>query len=274
MSGNGMNRTKVAIVGCGAIGRTIALSSDGYEVTAVFDRNPEKAEELAKVTGARALKSFEELVEICRRVDVVVEAASQSAVRELLPVLEFTNLLVMSVGAFANPEVVEIAERIAGRSGKRIFVPSGAVGGIDALKAVRDVAEEVVLTTIKSPESLRGAPFFEKHREVEVDEIGERTLIFEGSAKEAVTLFPANVNVAATVSLACLGFEKTKVRIFADPHVKENIHEVFVRGEFGEMKFIFKNRKHPKNPKTSYLAALSAVRLLKSFGESIKVGTL
>jgi len=254
---------RVVLVGCGAIGRTIAVNSGReYRVVAVYDRNLEKAAELSDTIGAEVLESFEELLEFCRNsdVDIAVEAASQSAVEECLSLLEYTNLLVMSVGAFSNPSLVRKAEEIAGRSGKKVFIPSGAVGGIDALKAVRDVAEEVVLTTVKSPESIGVRA-------------NERKLIFEGTAGEAVKLFPANVNVAATVSLACLGFERTKVRVFVDPDVRENVHEISVKGEFGEMKFVFKNRKHPENPKTSYLAALSAVNLLKSLGKAIQVGT-
>ncbi len=265
-------KLKVSLLGCGAIGRTIAENSgDDYEILAVFDRNIEKAEELASTCSAEVAKSMEEFLEYASLSDVVVEAASQQAVRECPKILERTNLVIMSAGALRDSELLEKLISTARESGKKILVPSGAVGGIDALKAVKGLAEEVVLQTVKHPESLKGAPFF-KEKGIS-ENIEERTVLFEGSAIEAIRLFPANVNVAATVSLACMGFDRTKVIVIADPNVRENIHEIRAKGEFGELVFKVRNRKHPKNPKTSYLAALSVVRLLRDLAGEMRVGT-
>ncbi len=251
---------RVCLLGCGAIGRTIAENADGYELYAVFDRNAEKAREFGREFSAKVAESFEQFLDFCSECDVAVEAASQKAVRDCLKILERTNVVVMSVGAFRNLELFDKFVKVAKKTGNRVFIPSGAVAGIDALKTVKGCVREVTLTTIKSPESL-GV------------KCSERRILFEGSARDAVRLYPANVNVAATISLACMGFEKTKVRIIADPEVRENIHEIEAKGEFGELSIVVKNKKHPKNPRTSYLAALSVVRLLKSFAEEVKVGT-
>jgi len=265
-------KLKVSLLGCGAIGRTIAENSGNeYGILAVFDRNTEKAEKLARSCSAEVAESMEEFLEYSSLSDVVVEAASQQAVRECPKILERTNLVIMSVGALSDSELLEELISTAKENEKNILIPSGAVGGIDALKAVKGLAEEIVLKTVKHPESLRGAPFF-KEKGISED-IEERTVLFEGSAIEAIKLFPANVNVAATVSLACMGFDRTKVIVIADPNVRENIHEIRAKGVFGELVFKVKNKKHPKNPKTSYLAALSVVRLLKDLAEKLRVGT-
>lgn len=97
--------------------------------------------------------------------------------------------------------------------------------------------------------------------------------MYEGPAREAVRKFPANVNVAATLSLAGIGLDKTKVKIVADPEVKNNIHEISVQGDFGELKTRVENVPSPQNPKTSYLAALSAIATLKKITDGVEIGT-
>jgi aspartate dehydrogenase len=128
-------------------------------------------------------------------------------------------------------------------------IKSARIGGID----------EVVLTTTKPPKGLGM-------------DVGKKTIVFEGPAAEAVKKFPKNVNVAATLSLVGMGFEKTKVRIIADPEVERNQHEIYAKGDFGELRARVKNVPSPMNPKTSYLAALSAISAIKKFGESVVIG--
>jgi len=264
---------KVCLLGCGAIGQTIAENSGKkYRLIAVFDKNVNKAEEVAKISSAEVAKSFDDFLNYCKNCDVAVEAASQQAVRDCVRILEFTDLVIMSVGALRDAELLNKLISTARASGRKIHIPSGAVGGIDALKAVKGLAEEVTLTSVKHPESLKDSYFF-KEKRIKVENIKERTVLFDGNAMEAVKFFPANVNVAATVSLACLGFKRTRVRIIADPGVRENYHEIRAKGSFGELCIVAKNKKHPKNPKTSYLAALSVVRLLREMAEEMRVGT-
>lgn len=268
---------KVGLIGCGAIGNVIAKAIDDgeEELVAVYDLEESRCVQLADRLRKKPeiTKSFDEF--ISKDMDVVIEAASQQAVKEYAEkVLEAgKDLMVMSVGAFVDDELFERLKEVAKKNEKRIYIPSGAVVGIDALKAVSGIGvEEVVLTTRKHPESLRGAPFFEKSG-ISIEEITKPTLLFEGSAREAVKLFPQNVNVAAVISIAGIGFDRTKVRIIADPTIDRNIHEIKMKGEFGEIVTLAKNVKCPENPKTSYLAALSAVRTLRNLSESIIVGT-
>jgi len=130
----------------------------------------------------------------------------------------------------------------------------------------------VVLTTSKPPAGLAGAPFVAENQ-IDLDEIKERTVLFEGTAQEAVKAFPANINVAASLSLAGIGPQRTQVRIIADPELSANVHQIEVIGKFGKLTTRTENLPSPSNPKTSYLAALSAVATLKSITEAAKIGT-
>jgi len=181
---------------------------------------------------------------------------------------------VMSVGALLDEHLLRRVKDAAEKSGRRVIIPSGALGGVDALKAAKlGGIRSVTLTTRKHPDSLRYSPYF-KGKIEDLTGSKEPYVVFEGTAEEAVKAFPASVNVSATLSLAGIGGRETKVRIVADPKVSENIHEVEVEGGFGRMKVIMENVKHHSNPKTSYLAVLSAIETLKSVSSTgVKVGT-
>ena len=144
-----------------------------------------------------------------------------------------------------------------------MYVPSGAIAGIDAIRSVKHLLDSVTLTTTKSPKALAGAPFFETSK-IKLDSITKSTAIYEGTAAEAVRKFPANVNVAAVLSLAGIGADKTRVKIVADPQSTMNQHEIVAAGSFGEIIVRVNNVPSPGNPKTSFLAVLSAIECLRS----------
>ena len=122
------------------------------------------------------------------------------------------------------------------------------------------------MTTRKNPLAFEGSPYFIEHH-LSPKDLCEKVTLYEGPANEAVRLFPANVNVAATLSMAGLGTENTKVTIIADPELKLNVHEIEIKGDFGEANLTVKNVPHPENPRTSYLAALSALETIRrAFG--------
>ncbi len=205
--------------------------------------------------------------------DLVIECASQAAVvAHSETVLNAgISLLVMSSGALILPGFMRKVSAAAHESGATIYIPSGAVGGIDALRASKALLEEVTIVSTKKPTSLSGAPGF---AEWENKEITEPTVIFEGSAIEAVGLFPANVNVAATVSLAGIGPDATKVRVIADPNSPGNVHEINAVSKAGKFSFRFENMPHETNPKTSFLAVLAAIETLRSICEpGLRIGT-
>jgi aspartate dehydrogenase len=143
----------------------------------------------------------------------------------------------------------------------KLLIPSGAIGGLDAIRAAAEAGlTEVTLVTAKPPEG------FGLHG------LTEAKVLYEGNATEAVAKFPKNVNVAAALSLAGMGFEKTHVRIVADPALTANTHTIVAKGAFGEMTCKVENRPSPENPASSYLASLAALALIRRFVAPIQVG--
>jgi len=266
---------KIGLIGCGAIGSVIAKALEkekGMELGFVLDLNKSKCEELIGKLKEKPkiVDSVEEMLEC----DLIVEAASQEAVKEYAErILEECNLMIMSVGALKEEGLLKKLREKAESKGKKIYLPSGAIAGLDAVKAAMEAGiEEVMLTSTKSPESLEGAPFF-KEKKIDLKEIRKPTIVFEGNALEAAKFFPKNINVSVALSLAGIGVKNTKVRIVVDPSIKINRHEIKVKGEFGELYTRTENIPFPENPRTSFLAALSAVRTLRNLKESIVIGT-
>jgi aspartate dehydrogenase len=265
---------KIGIVGCGAIGREIARAVDGglvaARLSAIADVDRGRAEALAgELRGVRIL----EQPELIRVSDVVVEATSPAAAPGIIraALASSRDVLVMSVGGLLQ-HYEEFQDR-AERAGRRIYVPSGAIAGLDAVKAAMvGSVSRVVLTTRKPPRGLMGAPYVVENN-LDLEGLREATVIFSGPAAKAVPAFPANINVAAALSLAGIGSERTMVRIIADPACERNTHEIEVEGDFGRLLLRAENVPSPSNPKTSRLAALSAVALLRRLTTSIVVGT-
>lgn len=278
-------KKKISIIGCGAIGSELAQHVDSnmaknVTLLSILDIRPENAEALkSKLSNNSPLlfNDFDDFVksESFKEVELVIEAASQNAITSYLnQLISFKkDVLVMSVGAFANPAFFSEVSRNVESNDINIYVPSGAIAGIDALKSVKNSVSYVTLTTTKNPNSLKDSPFF-KNNNFTVDSIKKRTLLFEGSAIEAVQNFPANVNVAALLGLAGIGVEKTKVNVIADPSIRINKHEIKVIGKFGELIVRVKNIPSSTNPKTSYLAILSVIECLRSITtKGFKYGT-
>ena len=179
----------------------------------------------------------------------------------------------MSVGALLDESIYDILSDACKDFKKTIYLPSGAIAGLDGIKSIKDELKSLSITTTKHPRSLKGAKFFETS-EINLDEITSSTVVYEGTAKEAVTLFPANINVAALLSLTGIGSEKTSVTIVADPNTDKNTHHIEATGKFGKMTFTIENVPDANNPKTSRLAILSAIETLKKYcSDDIQIGT-
>ncbi|AGB48613.1 aspartate dehydrogenase [Methanomethylovorans hollandica DSM 15978] len=269
---------KIGIIGCGTIGTCICKAIDDglmeAEVYAIYDRNAENVERLQSslVNLQPAVMEAEEMI---KHIDLLVECASQEAVYEVVPAALHArcDVMIMSVGAFADERLFKTVYGIAKEMNCKIYLPSGAIAGLDGLKsAASEQIYSVTLTTQKPPAGLAGAPYVVQNK-IKLDEIKSKTVIFEGKASEAVKGFPANVNVAATLSLAGTGFEKTKVKIIANPALCRNIHEITVEGAFGKLTSKVENVPSPNNPKSSYLAPLSAIATLKKIIDPLQIGT-
>ena len=275
-----MAKKKVGLLGCGTIGSQLALAVDSDKIAnaslvGLFDVSESNIQNL-KAKLSSSPKSYSDFSSfLATGADIVIEAASQDAVRAFgRTVLEAgKDLMVMSAGALADSDFLAELLKAAAKKGRRIYVPTGAIAGIDAIRSVRHLLNSVMLTTTKSPKALAGAPFFETSG-IRLDEITKVTMIYEGTAADAVNAFPANVNVAAVLSLAGIGVDKTKVRIVADPQATTNQHEIAAAGSFGEIKITVNNVPSPLNPKTSFLAVLSAIECLRSIcDEGMRIGS-
>ncbi len=248
---SGKAKKKVGLIGCGAIGTVLAEAIERKLVVCdelfVYDIDDSKAQKLmgALKFPVTIVKSVDEL--LAKKPKVVVEAASQKAARDFVPKIASSGaeVIVMSTGALLGLEF-DLG---------RVHVPSGAIGGLDALSSASLAGiDEVTLTSRKNPNALS------KDNKVEA-------VVYEGYAEEAVKLFPREMNVAATLALTVKPV-RVKVRVVSDPSVKRNTHEIQVSWRFGEMFLRFANDPHPDNPHTSALAAWSAIKLLQSLLDS------
>ncbi|HZR68893.1 MAG TPA: aspartate dehydrogenase [Burkholderiales bacterium] len=207
--------------------------------------------------------------------DVVIEAASHQAVREYgEPVLSRgISFIVLSGGALCDDALRGKLEKAAEKSGAMLYVPSGGIGGMDALKAACVAGvDHVEIAVTKPPAAWKEIPYVEKLG-VDLDHLKVATVLFEGKARDGVPLFPQNVNIAALLSMAGIGFDRTQLKVVADPALKFNTHYITIRGRSGTISLKFESVPFPDNPKTAMLAAYSALAAFKQFNSRVRYGT-
>lgn len=269
---------KIGIVGCGAIGSSLAKAiakdfSRQAKLAALFDVDTAKSRKLSKTISGSESLVVKDLARLIRKSELVIESASAKCSWEIArdSLVRQRDVMVMSVGGIVSrfSELSSLAERYD----SKVFIPSGAISGIDALKAARlGKIQKVILTTYKSPRAFKGVKYVEA-KKIDLDKIKCEKILFSGSAREAVRFFPQNINVAAILSIAGLGADKTKVKIIASPLLKRNIHEIEIYSESGRIFTRTENILHPDNPKTSFLAVLSAIATLKQILSPVRIGT-
>jgi aspartate dehydrogenase len=250
---------RIGLLGCGNVGHILAKHHNDVHIIALYDTIMPHAEEISRMCGAPPCRTFEEF--IAQDFDIVVEAASVNAIWEHAEDIlrSGKDLVVLSVGALADREFREHLAKVAHERKKRVYIPSGAIIGLDNLK-IGHITEikRLMLRTTKNPASLG----------IHTD---TKMLVFKGTADDCIKQFPKNINVAVALELAA--GREADVELWADPGLEKNIHEVFAEGEFGEIYIKVQNTPSPENPATSYLAALSILTLLKNIGQPIVVGT-
>ena len=265
---------RVGILGVGAIGQVLATAiaekKIDAELVALSDQDRAKAEAFAASLACRPpVVSLDELLDRC---DLAIEAASQAALREFVPkaLARGRDILVMSAGGLLGRDDWFREAQI---KGCRIHVPSGAIGGLDAIKsAAIDRIDSATLTSRKPVTALKGSQYI-SDRGIALDALTGETVIFEGPPEDAARAFPATSNVAASLRLAAGPGVPVTVRVVAVPGGTENVHEIRVQGEFGRLSVTVENVPSKSNPRTSQLAAFSAVATLASLTRALRLGT-
>ncbi len=270
---------RIAILGGGTIAR-LCLEHlrrgelPGIEVLAIAGRGPaSRGTALAAefgmpyVVGAKAL--------LATKPDAVLEAASHQAVADnLVPMLRAgVSVIVLSAGALADDGLRVGAETAARASGALLYVPSGGIGGLDALKAACAAGvDEVSIRVAKPPAAWKNIPYVEALG-VDLERLGGERVLFSGAAREGVPHFPQNVNIAAVLSLAGIGFDRTRLEVVADPAITRNTHTIRVSGKSGRFTVVMENVPAPQNPKTAWLACYSGLAALKELVSRTRYGT-
>jgi aspartate dehydrogenase len=212
---------------------------------------------------------------LAARPEVVIEAASHDAVRDYGEALlsRGISFIVLSGGALCDDALRARLESAAMKSGAMLYVPSGGIGGLDALKAACVAGvDHVEIAVTKPPAAWKNIAYVEKLG-LDLDRLAGPAVLFEGTARDGVPHFPANVNIAALLSMAGIGFDRTQLKVVADPALRFNTHTITIRGNSGTINLRFESVPFPDNPKTAMLAAYSALAAFKQFNSRVRYGT-
>lgn len=268
---------KIGFIGCGAIGSRLAKSvkqdlKKDCVIAGLYDLAPEKPQSLVTSLKLRPSLIKKSLNDLIRCSDFIVEAiASQETTAIIQKVIRAKKgIMIMSIGkALPIPQAFALAEK----NHTPVLLPSGAIGGLDVIKSIgAENITKITLTTSKPPSSLSQSDYLTQ-KKIILSKVRAETVIFDGTVRESIKLFPRNINVAAALAIASGAEKKIRIRIKTSPKFKLNSHEIEICGHFGRMVLRTDNVACPDNPKTSYLAVLSAVQTLKQFFHSVKIGT-
>ena len=274
-----MKKLRTGIIGGGAIGSYVldAIVENKVEncEAVVLSGRSESSRGKDKVLSYGLAWVTDPLKMLDYDLDVIVEAASHDALEQYgIQILKAgVDFVPVSLGALVDGDVLQRLRKAAEEGGSTLHIPSGGIGGLDALQAaVIAGVDRVAMTSRKPPEAWKDIPYVEAMN-LDLDSMSEPTLLYEGPARDCVKEFPQNINIAADLSLAGIGFEKTIIRIIADPTVDRNTHEIEWDGVAGKVRIVFENVPIPVNPKTTYQASLSILASLRRLRSPYHVGT-
>ena len=261
---------RIGLIGCGSIGKFLLEKLNNeklfldYQICSVFDEREGSKTKLQSLSETYAITVFQDLNQFLQsEIDLVVECANIQTVNDYaVRIIEQKDLLLISIGALANSSLYDELNSVSKANGTKIYLPAGAIGGLDIIKNANIMGGLNAVSLV----SRKPVTAFAN------EEFNEETVLFEGSAKNAIQKYPQNANVAIVLSLAGIGTERTSVKIIADPKVTKNIHAIHAQGVFGEIDITVQNNPSDDNAKTSYLTALSILSALKSLNEQITIG--
>lgn len=264
---------KVGIIGYGTIGEDVAAAllsgmAGKAELAAILVRDRDKWRD-------HPLSAYfvdDEQSFFAARPEVVVESAGHEAVRRygLGALRSGADLIVVSVGVFADDGLFHSMKEAAESAGRRIIVPSAAIGGLDRIAAGSvGPMEGVTLTTRKPPQAWYGTLV---EQQVNLGELNAPHCVFEGAARDSARLFPESVNVSAALSLAGVGLDDTKVKVYVDPGIAHNTHEIEATGKFGSVRLQIQNTPSSRNPKTGYIVAMSVIKTIRNMTSPFVIG--
>lgn len=265
----GVLALRLGILGYGSIAKDLVHRLEegqvsGVEPAVILRRSPSEA--ATKVPIVTSLDEF-----LTYQPELVIESTGQDGLREFgLRMLESgISLVVVSVGALADPSFRDALWKTAAENGAKVYFPSAAIAGLDRIAAAREgQLDQVRLVTRKPPKAWLGT---EVESRLDLASLSEPVLVFQGMAPEAATRFPESVNVSAALGLAGVGMEKTEVEVWVDPHIAANHHQVFAQGDFGSLTLEVSNRPS-ENPKTGVIVAMSLIKLLRNLVSPFVVG--
>src|SRR5712671_488980 len=257
--------TAVGLIGCGGIAQDVvaalrASADNGVRIVGALARPGRGDAARARLCEIDIVETLDAL--LARAPRLVAEVAGQAAVAEHADQVlrSGLDLLVISVGALADPALFARLKSAAQDGNSRILLPAGAIGGIDAIAAMKVAGlTSVRYRSRKPPAAWRGSP---AEKVTDLGTLTQRTVLYKGTAGEAALLYPQNANVAAAVALAGLGFDGTDVELVADPDAPGNVHEIEAEGAAGRFAIQLQGKPSRSNPKTSALAAMSVARAL------------
>ena len=268
-----MTDLNVAIAGLGAIGQVVANALHdgmaGLRLTAIAARDADKARRWLDAKGIVA--PVVPLGALPAHADLAVECAPGAILADICTPMLTAGKRVMVLSAAAllsRPDLIDLARS----SGGQIIVPSGALLGLDAVTAAAEgKIDSVRMITRKPPNGLAGAPHLVRN-DISVEGLTAPKLVFKGSAREAALGFPANVNVAAALSLAGIGPDRTTIEIWADPGITRNCHAIEVVSDAATFSVSIENVPS-ENPRTGRITAQSVLAALRKINAPLRIGT-
>lgn len=265
----------VGIGGFGAIGMAVGRALDsgsipGMRLEAVSANNKSAAAE--RMSEYKNPVAVVDLTELADNADVVIECAPSAVFRTVAEAAIEKGRVFLPLSCGQMLEHMDLVDR-AKETGARIIVPTGALLGLDAVRgAAEGEIQSVTMVTRKPPGGLAGAPHLVENN-IDVSNLKEPLMVFDGSARGAVKGFPANVNVAVALSLAGIGPDLTTIQVWADPGVTRNTHTIKVEADSVRFEMTIENVPSKENPRTGALTPLSTIAALRGLVQPLKVGT-